>query len=74
MYGKHPFDDTLIKALINEAKRLGRHRTKKEAVRAALGEYIRKRKQLEVLEMLGKIDFDENFDYKRERNRKSRRR
>jgi hypothetical protein len=60
--------------LIAEAKKVGRHRTKKEAVTAALDEYIRKRKKLDVLEMFGKIDYDENYDYKRERERKPNRR
>jgi hypothetical protein len=60
--------------LIAEAQKVGRHRTKKEAVTAALDEYIRKRKKLDVLEMFGKIDYDENYDYKRERERKPNRR
>jgi len=58
--------------LIEEAQKVGRHRTKKEAVTAALDEYIRRRKQLDILEMFGKVDFDENYDYKRERERKVR--
>ena len=60
--------------LIAEAQKVGRHRTKKEAVTAALDEYIRKRKKLDVLEMFGKIDYDEGYDYKLERDRKPKRR
>jgi hypothetical protein len=60
--------------LIAEAKKVGHHRTKKEAVTAALDEYIRKRKQLDVIGMFGKIDYDENYDYKLERERKPKRR
>jgi hypothetical protein len=60
--------------LIAEAQKVGHHRTKKEAVTAALDEYIRKRKKLDVLEMFGKIDYDENYDYKLERDRKPKRR
>jgi hypothetical protein len=56
--------------LIAEAQKLGQHRTKKEAVTAALDEYIRRRKQLDVFAMFGKIDYDENYDYKRERRSK----
>jgi Arc/MetJ family transcription regulator len=56
--------------LIAEAQKLGRHRTKKEAVTAALDEYIRRRKQLDVLELFGKVDYDESYDYKRERRSK----
>jgi hypothetical protein len=59
--------------LIAEAQKVGHHRTKKEAVTAALDEYIRKRKKLDVLEMFGKIDYDEDYDYKLERDRKPKR-
>jgi Arc/MetJ family transcription regulator len=58
--------------LINEAVRLGRHRTKKDAVNAALDEYIRQRKQQRILSLFGAIDYDENYDYKRERRSKQR--
>ena len=60
--------------LIEEARKIGRHRTKKEAVTAALDEYIRRRKQLGILEMFGKVDFDPSYDFKRERYRKLRER
>ena len=56
--------------LIDEAKRIGRHKTKKEAVTAALREYIQHRKQLEFLKLAGTVDFDPDYDYKRERRRK----
>ena len=55
--------------LISEAQKLGRHRTKKETVTAALDEYIRRRKQRAVLKLFGTIDFDPAYDYKKERNR-----
>ena len=58
--------------LIAEAQRLGHHRTKKETVNAALDEYVRRRKQLEILSLAGTIDYDESYDYKRERRRKRR--
>lgn len=61
-------------SLIAEAQKVGHHRTKKEAVTAALDEYIRKRKKLDVLEMFGKIDYDKDYDYKLERDRKPKRR
>jgi hypothetical protein len=54
-------------ALIEEAKRVGKHKTKREAVTAALDEYIRWRKQLEIINHFGTIDFDPNFDYKKMR-------
>jgi hypothetical protein len=51
--------------LIEEARRIGHHATKKAAVTAALDEYIRRRKQLEILEHFGTIDFDPEYDYKK---------
>jgi hypothetical protein len=53
--------------LINEARRIGNHATKREAVTAALDEYIRRRKQLEILDHFGTIDFDPTYDYKKMR-------
>ena len=53
--------------LINEARRIGNHATKKAAVTAALDEYIRRRKQLEILDYFGTIDFDPTYDYKKVR-------
>ena len=56
--------------LIQEAKKLGRHRTKKEAVTAALDEYVRRRKQQRIISLFGTIDYDESYDYKRARRMK----
>jgi len=53
--------------LINEARRIGKHKTKKAAVTAALDEYIRWRKQLRILDHFGTIDFDPEYDYKKMR-------
>jgi hypothetical protein len=51
--------------LIDEARRIGHHATKREAVNAALDEYIRWRKQLKILDHFGTIDFDPKYDYKK---------
>lgn len=59
----------LDEQLVEEARRLGRHRTGKSAVMAALREYIRRRKQLEVLNLFGTIEYDPEYDFKRERRR-----
>ncbi len=56
--------------LIEEAKQAGHHKTKKEAVTAALSEYIAHRKRLEILSAFGTVDFDPEYDYKVERRRK----
>ena len=56
--------------LIEEARRAGRHKTKKDAVTAALAEYVQRRKQLRILKAFGSFDFDPKYDYKAERRRK----
>ncbi|MBI2922127.1 MAG: type II toxin-antitoxin system VapB family antitoxin [Planctomycetes bacterium] len=58
--------------LILKAKRLGNHRTKKEAVNAALESYVQHLGQLKILKLFGTIDFNPNYDYKAARHRKKR--
>ena len=55
--------------LIREAKRLGRHKTKKAAVNEALRRYVNHQKQLKIFDFVGKIDYDPDYDYKKERRR-----
>lgn len=57
-------------ALIQEAQALGQHKTKKDAVTAALTEYIGFQKRRALLELLGKVPFDKKYDYKRERRKR----
>jgi len=56
--------------LIEEARKSGRHKTKKEAVTTALQEYIRRHRQQRILSDFGTVDFDPAYDYKAERRRK----
>ena len=49
------------------AGRIGGHRTNQEAVTAALDEYIRRRRQREVLKLFGTIDYAKDYDYKKNR-------
>ncbi|MEP6945603.1 MAG: type II toxin-antitoxin system VapB family antitoxin [Acidobacteriota bacterium] len=56
--------------LIQLAQKAGGHKTKKAAVTQALEEYIQKRRQSEILDLFGKIDFDPNYNYKEQRERK----
>lgn len=56
--------------LLEEALRVGGHRTKKATVNEALREYVQRRKQIKVLELFGQIDFDPAYDYKKARRRK----
>jgi hypothetical protein len=56
--------------LIEQAVKVGGERTKKAAVTRALEEYIARRKQKHLLELIGKLEWDESFDYKVERSRR----
>jgi Arc/MetJ family transcription regulator len=67
-----PTNLALDDRLIDEARRVGQHRTKKAAVTAALEEYIRRHRQLEILELFGTIDYDPEHDYKARRSRHHR--
>lgn len=55
--------------LIEDARRIGKHRTKREAVNEALREYVQHRKQLEVLDLFHVVDLDPSYDYKKQRKR-----
>ena len=56
--------------LLAQAQKVGRHRTKRETVTAALKEYIAHRKQQKLLSLFGAIRYEPAYDYKRERNSK----
>ncbi len=56
--------------LIELAKKIGNHRTKKEAVIHALKAYIDRKRQMEILDVMGTIDYDSDYDYKEQRKRK----
>jgi Arc/MetJ family transcription regulator len=66
-----PTNLALDDRLIEEARKVGHHRTKREAVTAALDEYIRRRRQRGVLALFGSIEYDEKYDYKRARKTRS---
>ncbi len=55
--------------LIEEARRIGGHRTKKAVVTEALKEYVQRRTQLRILDLLHTIDYDPDFDDKKQRKR-----
>lgn len=55
--------------LILEAQKVGAHLTKKDAVTAALMEYIRFRQQQNILQSIGQIQFDPKYSYKKQRKK-----
>ena len=48
------------------------HKTKKEAVTAALREYVKRRKQVKIIGLAGTIDYDRDYDYKALRRKRPR--
>lgn len=55
--------------LIEQALKLSGEKTKKAAVTQALVEFVARRRQKDLLELFGRLDWDPTFDYKSERSR-----
>ena len=56
--------------LIERALEVSGERTKEAAVTRTLQEFIARRRQKRVLELIGKLAWDDAYDYKAERQRK----
>jgi Arc/MetJ family transcription regulator len=56
-------DDRLIDAV----KKIGGHKSKKDAVTAALNEYLQRRERREILDMFGTIEYAPDYNYKKQR-------
>ena len=56
-------------ALLDRALKVSGERTKKAAVTRALQEFIARRQQKRLLELMGKLEWDSAFDYKAGRKR-----
>ncbi len=55
--------------LLEMAKNIGKHKTKKAVVTEALQEYIQRRKQFQITKLFGSIDYSEDYNYKERRNK-----
>lgn len=56
-------------ALLDRAVEVSGERTKKAVVTKALQEFIARREQKRLIELMGKLEWDDSFDYKAERAR-----
>lgn len=56
-------DDRLLTA----ALRVGGFGTKRETVNEALREFIQRRQRVDLIGVFGKVNYDANYDYKRDR-------
>ncbi|WP_263079844.1 type II toxin-antitoxin system VapB family antitoxin [Endozoicomonas sp. Mp262] len=53
--------------LIAQVQKIGGYKTKREAVNEALAEFIKHRKQLELIQSFGEINYEPDYDYKKDR-------
>jgi predicted transcriptional regulator len=56
--------------LIRDALLLGGKRTKREVIEEALQEYVLRRKQQQFLTLFGMLDYDPEYDYKKQRSKR----
>jgi Arc/MetJ family transcription regulator len=55
--------------LIEKAVKLGKHKTKRAAVTRALKEYVEHLEQQRLLALFGNVDYDPEYDYKKQRKK-----
>ena len=55
--------------LLEEARIVGKHATKKAVVNEALAEYIQRRKQAQIINLFHSVEFDPDYDYKIQRKK-----
>jgi len=60
---------SLDPALIERTLELSGEKTKKAAVTRALEEFIARREQARIVELMGRLEWDSAYDYKQERSR-----
>jgi len=56
--------------LLERALKVSGERTKKAAVTRALEEFIARRRQKRLVNLMGSLEWDKSFDYKVERSRR----
>lgn len=65
-----PTNLAIDETLLNEALSLGGFKTKKNAVNEALKEFVKRKKQKNILSLFGEIEMNETYDYKQERKKR----
>lgn len=56
--------------LLEEAQKLGGFKYKKDAINAALNEYVNRHKQMQIIGLFDSISFDTDYDYKQGRKKR----
>jgi len=60
---------SIDQSLLEAAVKIGGMSTKKDTVNQALREFIQKRKVEDLIALFGTIEYDEDYDYKKARQR-----
>jgi len=55
--------------LLEEARIIGKHATKKAVVNEALAEYIQRRKQTEIINLFNTVEYETDYVYKSQRKK-----
>ena len=55
--------------LLTKALKIGGYKSKKDTVNAALDEFIKRRKAIELIDIFGTIEYEASYDYKKMRSR-----
>jgi Arc/MetJ family transcription regulator len=58
--------------LIADAVKVGKHKSKREAVTAALEDYVKNHRRRGILDLVGKVEYFDDYDYKALRKGKKR--
>lgn len=58
----------LDEKLVKTAMKLGKAKTKRELIQLALEEYVKNLQKKNLIELKGKIEFADDYDYKLMRN------
>lgn len=56
-------------ALIQEALALSNQHNERDVVEQALREYVQRRQQMKILDLFGTIDYDDDYNYKQQRQK-----
>ena len=65
-----PTSAAIDENLLKEAKKLGKHKTEKAAINDALKMYVKRKRQAEIIELFGTVDFDSEFLCEMDRKKK----
>jgi len=59
------------KDLLDAALKVGGFKSKKETVNHALDEFIKRRKMADIIDMFGKVEYHEGYNYKEGRQKRA---